>query len=134
MRVPDISALEHTRPAAPTFAEFAARWQASRVDVRESTAVQHRTALNRVLPVSGARPVDAIMTADVADLVARLAGEGKARESIRKSVTATAMVLDFAGITPNPARSIGCKCACRARIPARWSRPAPSTSRPWHGY
>lgn len=104
MRVPDISALEHTQPAAPTFAEFAARWQASRVDVRESTIVQHRTALNRVLPVLGARPIDAITTADVADLVAQLAGEGKARESIRKSVTATAMVLDFAGITPNPAR------------------------------
>jgi integrase len=33
-----------------------------------------------------------------------LASEGKARESIRKSVTALAMVLDYAGVNPNPAR------------------------------
>lgn len=38
------------------------------------------------------------------NLVAELDGQGKARESIRKSVTALAMVLDFAGIDPNPAR------------------------------
>jgi hypothetical protein len=30
--------------------------------------------------------------------------DGSARESIRKSLTALAMVLDFAGVTPNPAR------------------------------
>jgi hypothetical protein len=72
--------------------------------VRESTAIQHRPALGRVVPVLGDRPVDRITSADVAELVARLHGEGKARESIRKSVTALSMVLDFAGVTPNPAR------------------------------
>jgi hypothetical protein len=61
-------------------------------------------AVNRVLPLLGDRPVDGITPADVAGLVAKLAAEGKARESIRKSVTALAMVLDFAGVTPNPAR------------------------------
>ena len=55
-------------------------------------------------PPLGDRRVDAIAPADVADLVATLAADGKARESIRKSVTALAMVLDFAGVTPNPAR------------------------------
>ena len=30
--------------------------------------------------------------------------DGKARESIRQSVTALAMVLDHGGVTPNPAR------------------------------
>jgi hypothetical protein len=45
-----------------------------------------------------------LTAADIAGLVAALDGEGKARESIRKSVTAFAMVLDFHGITPNPAR------------------------------
>ena len=34
----------------------------------------------------------------------QLHSEGKARESIRKTVTAVAMVMDYAGITPNPAR------------------------------
>jgi integrase len=102
-RVPDLGAL--TEPVlAPTFSEAARRWQASRVDVAEATQVQHRTALNRALPIIGTARIDAITPQDVADLVADLHGEGKARESIRKTVTAIAMVLDHAGITPNPAR------------------------------
>jgi integrase len=88
----------------PTFATAAKRWQDSRVDVAEATRVQHRTALNRVLPILGSRHVDQLAPADVADLVARLAEDGKARESIRKSVTALAMVLDHAGVSPNVAR------------------------------
>jgi integrase len=103
MRVPDVSAL--VDPAtAPLLREVAKRWQASRVDVRESTIVQHRTALGRVLPALGDRRVDAIVAADVAELVRKLVDDGKARESIRKSVTALAMCLDFAGVAPNPAR------------------------------
>jgi integrase len=79
-------------------------WQASRKDVRYSTTVQHRTAVNRVLPVLGSRSVDAITPEDVQDLIDALVAEGKARETIRKSVTALAMVLDYARVSPNPAR------------------------------
>jgi hypothetical protein len=53
--------------------------------------------------VLGDRPVDSLTVADVAGLVAKLDGAGKAREWIRKSVTALAMVLDFANVTPNHA-------------------------------
>jgi len=103
MRVPDVGAL--TEPAAaPTLRDVAKRWQSSRVDVRESTTIQHRTALNRVLPILGDRAVDELTPADVAELVGALAAEGKARESIRKSKTALAMVLDYAKVRPNPAR------------------------------
>ncbi len=103
LRVPDLAVLAEPA-AAPTLRMVAERWQASRVDVRDSTRIQHRTALGRVLPLLGTRPVDTLTPADVAGLVAALAGEGKARESIRKSVTALAMVLDFAGVEPNVAR------------------------------
>lgn len=103
MRVPDLAALAE-RPAPPTFAEMAARWQASRVDVREATRVQHAVALARALPTLGELRVDEISTADIADLVAELHDAKKKRETIRKSLTAAAMVLDFAGVTPNPAR------------------------------
>jgi integrase len=103
MRVPDLTLLAEPEPAE-TLREVAARWQASRVDVRESTRIQHRTALGRVLPILGETPVDRIAPAHIAKLVSNLDGKGKARESIRKSVTALAMVLDFAGIHPNPAR------------------------------
>jgi integrase len=103
MRSPDLTLLAEPE-RAPLLRDEAKRWQESRVDVRPSTAIQHRTALGRVLPVLGDRPVDTITAADVASLVAHLHGQGKARESIRKSLTALAMVLDFAEITPNPAR------------------------------
>jgi integrase len=103
LRVPDLTLLREPE-LAPTFAEAAKRWQASRVDVAESTNVQHRTALNRALPIIGTRRINEITAHDIAALVAVLHGEGKARESIRKSLTATAMVMDFAAISPNPAR------------------------------
>ena len=103
MRVPDLKLLADP-VAAPLLRDAAKRWQDSRVDVRESTRVHHVTTLGRVLPVLGDSRVDELTTADVADLVAKLSGDGKARASIRKSVIALAMVLDFAGITPNPAR------------------------------
>src|SRR4051812_556804 len=103
LRVPDLTILAEPT-IAPTFAEVATRWQASRVDVAEATIVQHRTALNRALPVIGARRIDTLLPQDVADLIAGLQGDGKARESIRKTKTALAMVFDYAGITPNPAR------------------------------
>jgi integrase len=104
VRVPDLRALTATPERAPALAAVAKRWQASRVDVRDSTAVQHRTALGRVLPELGAGRVDELTPADVATFVGKLAAAGYARESIRKSVTALAMVLDFAGVVPNPAR------------------------------
>ena len=102
-RVPDLARLAAPK-TAPTLKRLAERWQASRVDVRESTRIQHRTALGRVLPILGDKRIDEIAPADVADLVGQLAAAGKARESIRKSMTALAMVLDYGGIAPNPAR------------------------------
>src|SRR5690242_7914450 len=85
MRVPDCAGLAEPE-VAPLLRDVAAQWQRSRVDVRESTIVQHRTALGRVLPTLGDRPIDRIRPSDVAALVAALHDEGKARESIRKSV------------------------------------------------
>jgi integrase len=95
MQVPDLSSLAEPEPA-PLLRDVARRWQESRVDVRESTAIQHRTALGRALPVFGERRVDAIKPSDVAALVAKLGEEGKARESTRKTLTALGMVLDYA--------------------------------------
>ncbi len=103
LRVPDLSLL--TEPvASPTLAQAAKRWQESRVDVAASTALQHRSAIRAMIPALGHRPIDTITPADVADLVSAFAAKGKARETIRKTVMALAMVLDHAGIVPNPAR------------------------------
>jgi hypothetical protein len=78
-REPDLRNPQQT--TTPTLADVAARWQGSRVDVAAATTVQHRTALNRVLPTLGSRRVDEITPADVAALVAEMSEAGKARES-----------------------------------------------------
>jgi integrase len=102
MRVPDprrLAALEEV----PTLAEAAADWQASRVDVSAATATYHRSALARARPLLNRR-VDQITSADIAALVAALVEAGKARETVRKTVTVLAMIFDFADVAPNPAR------------------------------
>src|SRR5580765_1114598 len=102
-RVPDLGAPGEPL-AAPTLREAAKRWQDSRVDVADNTRLQHRSAVRMVLPVLGDRLVDTITSADVADLVATLTAKGKARETVRKSLLALAMILDHEGVRPNPAR------------------------------
>ena len=100
--MPDLAGLVEPT-AAPTVRVIAERWKASRVDVSDATVTYHRSAINRAGPLLD-RPIDAITAADVAELVASLAAAGKARETIRKTVTVLSMVFDHAGITPNPAR------------------------------
>jgi hypothetical protein len=104
MRVRRLASLEEEATSAPTLAEAADRWRASRVDVTDGTAVGHRVQLSRVLPILGAKRVDEITPPDVALLVATLHQAGRKRETIRKSLTVLAQVLDFAGVVDNPAR------------------------------
>jgi integrase len=104
LRVPQIAQLEDSNPATPTVAEVAERWRASRVDVAYATAVGHRVQLARLLPLLGSHRVDEVTPADVAALVATLHAAGRKRETIRKSLTVLAQVLDFAGVKDNPAR------------------------------
>lgn len=76
------------------------------MDVAEGTVAAHRVTLRRILLVLGARDVESIAPADVAAFVSQLHGGGLKRESIRKTLSTLAMVLDFAGRTGerNPAR------------------------------
>jgi integrase len=124
MRVPSIGRLDDLSRTAPTLAETAERWRASRVDVTDGTAVGHRVQLGRVLPLLGSRRVDEITPADVAELVATLHADGRKRETIRKSVAALAQVLDFAGVKDNPARD-----RTRVRLPREERQePTPPTA------
>jgi integrase len=101
-RVPDVTSLE--QPKGPTLAEAGERWNASRFDVSENTRVQQSTSLKLALPLLGDRRVDTLTPHDVAALVPQLVGEGKKPGTIKKAVQAVAMVLDHAGVSPNPAR------------------------------
>jgi integrase len=110
-RVPDLSP-HAEQAAAPTLREAARRWQESRVDIADSTRLQHRSAVRMLVPLLGDRRIDTITPADVADLVAQLIAKGKARETVRKSLLALAMILDHQGVAPNPARD-----KVRVRLP-----------------
>jgi integrase len=103
-RVPDLSWFAAEPEKAPTFAQAARRWQASRVDLADSTRLQHRIQLDKLLPLIGTRLVDALTAQDFIDAVADLHAAGTARETIRKTLGAGAMTLDHAGVAPNPAR------------------------------
>ncbi len=89
---------------APTLAQAAECWQASRVDVSEGTAQTYRVALGRLLPHFGDTAAERIDAQAVADLVGELHGAGLKKQTIRKTVSVLAMVLDHARVQPNPAR------------------------------
>jgi integrase len=103
-RAPDLGSLETAQANVPTLREAAERWQASRVDASENTKLQHRSAVRAMLPLIGTRPVDSLTPADVTELIAKLS-ETRKRETVRKTLMALAMVLDHAGVSPNPARN-----------------------------
>jgi integrase len=88
----------------PTLADAAERWRASRVDASENTRLMHRSAVRAMLPLLGDRPLDSITAADVQELIGALAAKGRKRETIRKSLLALGMILDHAGVQPNPVR------------------------------
>jgi integrase len=101
-RVPD---LQPVKPeTVVTLRAVAERWKASRVDVADGTMQTYRVALGRILPRLGDTPVEAIDARKVADLVAELHTAKLRKATIRKTVSALAMVLDHAGVQPNPAR------------------------------
>jgi integrase len=107
MRVPDLAVLEQEPARAPTLADGAEAWRASRVDVVGQTSNMHRSAfvrIFRVRPDLRSRRIDTLTVADVSDLVAALAEAGYKRETLRKSRTALAQTLDFHDVKPNPAR------------------------------
>lgn len=125
-RVPDLSSLEPAAPPAPrTLRDAAQEWCRSRRDVRESTAVQHRTAIDRLFKtLDPSTTVEGLAAGDVAAAVAGLHEAGYSRESVRKSLTALAMILDHEGVSPNPARD-----RARVRLPREEPRePEPPTA------
>lgn len=106
MRVPDLTLLE---PSRLSLVEAFEEWRRSRIDVDAGTAANYRTSQARAVEVLGVVPVETVGTVEVARLVAGLHEAGAARESIRKIRSHLAMVLDFVGIDPNPARDRGVK-------------------------
>jgi integrase len=104
MRVPNLAVVDVAPAQAPTVAEAAESWRSSRIDVAEGTTATYRVNLRRILARLGQRRVDEVTPAGVAAFAGELAEDELARESIRKTLATFAMVLDFAGVVPNPVR------------------------------
>ena len=79
------------------------QWLASRIDVAESTKTRNGLELEPIRPLLGARRVDEITPADVAAFVVTL-DKDYSRGTIRKTLQTLQMLLDQAGVEPNPAR------------------------------
>ncbi|MFN8187407.1 MAG: tyrosine-type recombinase/integrase [Gaiellales bacterium] len=126
-RSPDLSALKAgaATAAVRTLRLAMKDWRESRRDVRGSTAVQHRTAVDRLFKaLDPSIAVGALTAADVAGAIAKLDESGYSRESIRKSLTVLQMTLDHEGIVPNVARD-----RARIRLPREEPRePEPPTA------
>jgi len=104
MRVPDVRLVAPT--PIETLGQLAERWRASRIGVSHGTRATHIVNLSRIVPVLGEKPPASITKADVAELVTKLDAQKLARESIRKTISTLAMVLDHAEVSPNPARRV----------------------------
>jgi len=112
---------------------LAGRWKASRVDVAQGTMQTYDVALGRILPRLGATAADTLDAQTIADMVAELHADGRKKQTIRKTVSVLAMVLDHARIEPNPARD-----RLTVKMPreenAKCSLLPPTTSKPSYGY
>jgi integrase len=103
MRVPELD-LVGVSASVVTVRTLAERWKASRVDVAAGTMQTYDVALGRILPRLGTKSAEKLDAQTVADMVAELHAVGLKKQTIRKTVSVLAMVLDHARIEPNPAR------------------------------
>jgi integrase len=104
LRVPNLELLDPEPEAR--LRDVATAWQSSRISITEGTRTRHGVELARILPVLGDQSAAAVTKSDVRSLVAQMHGDGLARESIRKTVSTLAQVLDHAEVAPNPARGV----------------------------
>ena len=102
-RVPDLRLLDAEPAKQRTVGEVAAAWYASRIDVAGTTRTRNDVEIKRIVRELGSRPADLLDAHEVAVMVVALT-DGCKPSTIRKTVQTLAMILDHAGVTPNPAR------------------------------
>jgi len=85
-----------------TFAEWAAAFEASRVDVSAGTAGSYKAHLLRILPTFGDRDPATISAADMQEWLG--ANTDLAPSSLGRYIVTLRQDLDFAEVEPNPAR------------------------------
>jgi integrase len=104
LRVPDWRSIEQEPAQARALSKAAELWRESRVDVSTGTMETYRVAINRLRTRLGDVPLESIDAVAVAALVVHLHAEGLRKQTIRKTISVLAMILDYASVQPNPAR------------------------------
>lgn len=94
-------------PVIPrTFSEDAARWLAGRINVSPRTLASNRAHVAALDELIGQRPTDTLTAPDLqAQVIAPLADRLQP-STLRLYVATLRMILDDAGIDPNPARAL----------------------------
>jgi hypothetical protein len=89
------------REPAPirTFRDWAAAYQRSRVDAAPNTTLKIGSHLRAILPTFGDRDTSKITPSDVQEWIA---GQSLKPSSLRLYLATLRLVLDFAGVDPNP--------------------------------
>jgi integrase len=103
-RVPDLALVQAASAARPLLSKWAERWKASRVDVAAGTMQTYDVALRSILEHFNDVAGPDVDAQAIADYVAALHRDGRRKHTIRKRVSVLAMILDHAGVQPNPAR------------------------------
>jgi integrase len=88
-------------PAVKLLDRWAAEYQASRIDYADDTAKNTGSHLRAILPTFGSRDPHTITFADVQMWVGGLELKPS---SVRRYVATLRLLLDYAGVDPNPAR------------------------------
>jgi integrase len=88
---------------AKNLAEWAEEYRTSRIDLADETSKNLASHLKRILPTFGDRDPQTITWGDVQAWVAKIATDLKP-SSVSRYMATLRLLLDFAGIDPNPAR------------------------------
>lgn len=96
--------LQQPPERARTISDVAAAWLAARHDVKPGTADVYRQRMRRLLDRWGDVDTDAVTVQDVNAWVADMVAEGLVAGTIGGYLAQLRMILDDAGVEPNPAR------------------------------
>lgn len=103
------------------YREWAQAYRKSRVDIADETAKNLKAHLKRLLPTFGDRDPRTITVADCQEWIA---AQKLKPSSLRRYFTTHRLILDFAGVDPNPARD------SRVKLPAiLQEEPTPPTAK-----
>jgi integrase len=109
-----LRALSAAPTAVLTFAGWAERFLASRIDVDANTTKNYRSGLNKIGETFGDRDPATITASEIAEWIADLATSRKPG-TLNQYLIAFRLLLDHAGVDPNPARDPRVKLPKRVR-------------------